>query len=569
MKTLIGTLALAWTLGHALAGPQASPGDRSVVGDLLGDGLVDLCAMEGSEIRARFSPGLYDCLMTDVLSVPATDFDIAEDGGRDRLFACTARGLASAHWDAVQRDWIETLEPTHPRWKNARFVRAVGQGSGQRPLIYGVMANGREIRLLTPAGSGFIDERVRVVGREVIALEDVSFVADGLPELAVLTSVGCTVYSGDPADIGSGPIVQSLTPVVPGETSLVAGSAGGAADSWVAFLHGPSSDPRASVTILEPSSASTTLSFQGTTPAGNTFQAGALGALDLDGDSDVDLLITNQALPSMVSLLDVSTSAQVPSFTWQQSSVREVQMPAAGSGFGDEAVFTADIDNDGDVDFGAGAAYLNDMVRVRNGRVEHVDLTPGIVLQEPLQPADLDLAEFQLDTDLDLSFSLRAAAVVPPGATDIQLGFWTKPDHLSPLTPEPILTRHVRLGTTAQIFDLRDRVTEDLAAPNASFFEICFFTIRYVSRDPATGDVTHVYPGHVYGIESRTMPGGSPSDNCNWLLTQWPGRGGPALEVILEAHGRSSFLGGGVGSGCGTGGECLPCQPDNPPGPGF
>ena len=546
--------------------PQVHHGPRTAVGDLLGDGLVDLCALESGEVRVRFSPGLYDSLMTDVLSMPANDLDVALDGDRVRLFAATSAGLVSTHWDPAQRAWIETVERTRPNWNDARLVRAVKRGPGLRPYIYGVMANGVEVRLLTPTAGGFSDKRVRMLTEEILALEDVSFVAGGLRELAVLTASGCSIYSGDPADIGDRAILSLATEVSSGETSLVVGSTGSPKDAWVAWLHDDAGVPRSSVSWLTPGGANETVVLQSTTPNGDPFGAGNLGATDLDGDSDLDLLVTNTQHSSIAALLNLATTPGTPAFQWSPAGVRSQLV--AGADFDERPMFAADIDNDGDTDYGAGAGSLGRYYFVQSNLVRHRDLMPGIVTYETGGPSGSDLPEFHLSEDLQLSFALQPAATVPPGATDIELVFFTRPDDVTPLTPTPIFGRFEALGTTNVTFDLAGSVTEDPSTSHVSFYEMCFFTIRYVNRDPLTGEVQFVHPGQVFGLESRTMPGDPPSANANWLIDGWPGQRGDHLEVFLDARAAQPRALGG-GSGCGSGGECLPCDINNPPPPGW
>ncbi len=547
---------------------------RTVTGDILNDGLVDVFYRNGSELRCRFSPGLFDAPMTDVLDQGIVDFDIALDGDRDVVFASTATGLISGYWDNTAWAWSVSDEGTHPRWNGALFVRAVSRGFGRRPFVYGVMASGVDIRVLVPVTGGFSDRHVATLAQPVLEFEDLQFVSGGLPELAVVSQTGCAIYSGSYVGNPGTPVAEALTPGTPVPSSLSVGRSSSSNTGWVAWLHGTVTQPRQSLSVLAPGAAPFTLSLPATTPDSEPFAAGSLIAGDFDADGDADLMMTNTALRSFVVPLNLGTASGPPVFSWTSNDVRTVDLQNPTQSLGTDAMFAADIDNDGDADYGLSIAAESQFLFVKSGNVNHTAMTPGVVTYEPTTPTGFEYHEFEVWGPHRCRFRHEPAASIPTSATHLQLQLWKKVNPTTPLTPERLDVQFLPLTATELEFDLEPHIPGAPPTGQLFFHPMFFCTMRYVQLDPATQEITTVFPGRIFGFEGLTLPGQPLSANARWILNLWPGRGGDALELALGLGGDlaptdppngQTSNGEGAGSGGGSGGECLPCDTNNPP----
>ncbi|MEM6675273.1 MAG: hypothetical protein AAF726_20665 [Planctomycetota bacterium] len=560
--------------GYFLPDPPGSldPYERMIDGDLLNDGLPGIYYLQNGVVRGRFTIGSYDSPATVNPGLPVEDFDIGFDVDRDRIFAVDASGLLSAEWDGDARHWAIEREASPPRWDGALHVRAIDRSVGQRPYIYGVMADGREVRVLIPTTGGFADRRVFMHSETILGFEDVQFDGAGLPELALVTASGGGVYSGAFISNSGAPLVSAPTPLSSEWTSLVVGHLDGDDSGRVAWLHGPASAPTSNLTVLDPSGAVVSLALPAATPGGTPLQAGAVIAEDFDGDQDLDLLLSNKAESSMIVLVNGGTAAGAPILSWTPSGVREIAVPNPDGAFGDDAMFAADIDSDGDADYGAGLGAQDKFLVIKSATIKHRDMTPGVIEYEPGPHGGLDRNEFVMTGLYEVRFGHAAAPAIPAGATHLEVIFWEKPDPSTPLLPDRLTSLYLPLNTVDIAVDLAPFVPNPPHTGPPTFESMFFGLLRYVTRDSGNTTNLAVFPAKIYGFEGATVDEAHPSANKIWLNSTWPGSDATALELLLGAAvGLQEWPGPGHGGGTGScgssGGECLPCFDNNPPKP--
>ncbi len=560
--------------GYYLGGDSVGtlPYHRAVMGDVFGDGLNDAFFLRDTEVDGRFSPGFLDSHMTNVFEADVTDFDASTDNGKWRLFGVNATGLVSTRWDRAAHDWAHTPEYTLGAWPNAKHVRAFSLGPTRRPLIYGVMQNGTDIRVLIPVTGGYLDRPILTAPGPILGIEDVVYdpASGTIPELAVLCADGLRVYRGTWSGNNGLPIDTVLTPAATGSRSLVLGRSSSGGTAWVAWLYDTQSSTDPTLTVKEFGSAAITIALDQNLPSGAPLRVGTIAAGDLDNDGDTDILATNRDHASLLALVNTGTATGAPVFAWNTNDVRGHDLGPSGAPFGDDQLFVGDLDNDSDPDFGTANSADMTVFLLKSSSVSHEDRTPQIQVFEddPATPLNEEAPEFFVTEQLKSQFTHVLPTVVPAGTTHLQLQLWKKVNATTPLESGRLAVKYYPLaeltgGPTLLEMNLAPYLaTVPIQGTVNPFGEIMFIAMRYVERD-SNGDVLRVFPGKIYAFEGATPVGQDPSPGKQWLAETWVARDGQDLDLRLA---NDPFPQGGDGAGsCGTtGGECLPGDCDDP-----
>jgi hypothetical protein len=444
-------------VGHAYFAGASTALTRSVAGELTGDAQSDVVVLAGNTPALLYGPGWHDAVVDFAGGV--NDIDIVAHAGLAGLDALVVAKATGCELWKVDRAVSGNIATANLPWSSTNSALRLRVGDVDVNGMLDVVAlegNQRTLRTIRDASAATPTETSITIGLQIQDFVLVDW--DPVPglEFAVLTANGLRVMKSN-------------------GTVLFATSIGRAGDV-LTRVRGSSGLDR--VALVAKSTGIDTLHVFGQGLAEPPLALGTMATVglasgDLDGDGDLDLVLSRQSTHELLVLLNASPLS--PSFSLLASRTLTLDVgPGSTPAPGNQAVpAIADIDQDGDLDIALPVQSTRSVSVLHNPT-----LTPAarqIGWQSPTYVYCISAAQGTLGlTLLQPSTSLA-------GATHIEITGWEEHAPGGLVDDTAVKHRYIPVDWVAGQQVISMHVLEDFDSDDIQIYEI-----REVALSPAT-----------------------------------------------------------------------------------
>lgn len=509
---------------------------RSAAADLDGDSMLDFVALRDSDnddvpdtVDVALAPALFASWLRDVWTANALDVYPSVTAERDGLVVV---GPAGAELVELTSGWSSTSLWGGP-WVDATQV-AVRQVTGEAyPRIYGVMANGRTIRMLEHDGSSWTDNFVASPTEDVLDIGPLEWdgagADDDVFELAVLTATRLLVYDREtiflPVPQDQWISVHQTDP--PGFTPklMTVGGQSGYNKEWVAWTSSFDSAPEREVIVSTSDDGESIPRWLFGDPGSAALSTGDWagpptnpGTVDGKDDVGISTLLGYETV-------NYNDGAVPPEFRYTGSSMSVVGDTADTES---NLVF-ADFDNDDQLDL-AFAVPADGSVYVDRGGPQDQHPQDNIIQVDNI---------FQVCSDGPdagkLALDLEWPSGAPPNAHAVEIAVFEQEFNSLTTNPNSIWQEVYLPATIASGY-----VVTPFEPPTNSVYYFVVQLVQLQTPGDPNSAVRSMMWSQVYGIEMQTAVREAPDEVCvstNCINILEPNANGDVFWIGLAGPG--------------------------------